>query len=152
MRLRNLIVLLLLALVLAAAALGVYRFWFYEEERAAGPMARDLVAAFVPSRRPQALDDVAARHIDPQADIVQRQSLLRENGFDCVIRPANVRGSRILSCRRPVDGSRYCHGFGYYAYETAAGEIIDNIAYSYSVDPQDRVLGRCRYDPPRVDG
>lgn len=150
---RNRIVLITaLVLVGLAAMYGSYRYWVYEEPRATGPLAEELLARFDPDDRGQILDDVIDAHIDPAALLVERRATLEANGFDCVIRPALVAGSEIISCRRPIEGRHYCDRINYYAYQTAAGEIIESLASTFRVADSDKIFGRCPYGPPPLEG
>lgn len=142
---------IVLLITIAAAGYGGYRYWLHEEPRAMGPLARALIERFDPDQNQQPLDDVIDAHIDPQAPIAERMAVLEENGFDCALRPAQVAGNEILSCRRPIEGQRYCDRIHYYAYQTAAGEIAESVASTYRVSEQDRSFGRCPYEPPSAE-
>jgi len=137
-----------LVLVLAAGTVGAYRYWFYEEPRATGPLAEAMLAAFDPRERQQVFNDIVAAHVDIAAPIIDQMAILNRNGFDCAISPVEETGAQMLNCRRPIDGRRYCDLFRYFAYETVAGEIIESLAHSYTIPPADRPLGHCAYRAP----
>ena len=138
------------ALFVIAASVAGYLYWFHEEPRSSGALTEALLAHVDPNEPRQILDEVAASHFAAEAPITERQAILEENGFDCVIRPANIEGNEILSCRRPIEGTRYCNGFNFYAYQSAAGEIIESLMSAYRVPDQDKAWGRCPYGPPPV--
>lgn len=143
---------LLLALVLFAALAGGFFYWFYEGPRATGPLSQALLERFDPTERREVVNDVFAAHMNVGAPIVEQRAILESNGFDCIIGPSRAPGSQMLSCRRPVEGRRYCDQVNYFAYETAAGEIIESLGSTFRVRNQDRVLGRCPYDLPSLEG
>ena len=151
MRMRLLAVILPLFVVTAVAVAG-YFYWLHEEPRATGSLAEALLARVDPDEGEQNLDEVANAFFGDQAPIAERRAILETNGFDCVISPANVAGSEILSCRRPIEGRHYCDRFNIYVYQTAAGEIVESLVSTYRVSQQDKILGRCPYNPPRADG
>ena len=132
-------------------AIAGYFYWLHEEPRATGPLADALLARFDPNEDGQILDAVANDFFGDQAPIADRRVILETSGFDCIIRPANVAGNEILSCRRPIEGRHYCDRFNFYAYQTAAGEVVESLVSTYRVAQRDRILGRCPYNPPRAD-
>lgn len=72
---------------------------------------------------------------------------MQANGFDCFISPDRVNGSAYLSCRRPVEGRRYCDRHFYYSYQNATGETIERLTIVQTIDARDAILGRCSYEP-----
>ena len=141
----------LMAVATAMIAVG-YLYWHREEARATGPLAEALLAHFDPNEDEQILDDVANDFFGRQTSIADRRAILETEGFDCVIRPANIAGNEILSCQRPIEGRLYCDRFNFYAYQTAEGEVIESLMSTHRMAQQDRILGRCFYSPPRIDG
>ncbi|KAA0971841.1 hypothetical protein FPY71_01540 [Aureimonas fodinaquatilis] len=133
--------------LLGASILGGYFFWFYEEPRAIGPLAQEMIEQFEPSTRDQEFNAVVDAYITPEMRIAERQKIFNANGFDCFIRPAGVVGSEVLACRRPIEGRRHCDRLIYYAYQTSSGEVIESLAVGSSVKARDRAFGRCPYNP-----
>ncbi|WP_161391964.1 hypothetical protein [Croceibacterium xixiisoli] len=133
-----------------AALYGGWRFWFHEEPRASGPLAAELLAHVAEGGDSGKLTATIDAHIPRQTPLDARLTVLERNGFDCAIRPARVAGSRELSCRRPVEGQRYCQRINYFAYQTGAGEILESLAALYKVSSRQMVWGRCPYEPPSV--
>lgn len=134
-----------------AALYGGWRFWFYEEPRPSGPLAAELLAHVAKGGDAADLTATIDAHIPRQTPLEARRAVLQRNGFDCAIRPARVPGSRELSCRRPIEGQRYCQRINYFAYQTGAGEIMESLAALYKVGGRDMVWGRCPYVPPAVE-
>ncbi len=147
---RNAVIIVVLLLA-CAAIYGGWRFWFHEEPRATGPLAAELLAHVAKGGDARELTDTIDAHIPRQTKLDARMAVLQRNGFDCAIRPARVAGSQELSCRRPIEGQHYCQRINYFAYQTAAGEIIESLAALYEVNNRDKLFGRCPYDPPSVD-
>lgn len=107
-----------------------------------------MLAAFDPEDRRQVFNDIVAAHVDIAAPVTEQLSTFENNGFDCAISPVPETGAKMLNCRRPVDGRRYCDLFRYLAYETADGEIIESLAHSFTIPSRERTLGHCSYQPP----
>nr|WP_314261630.1 hypothetical protein [uncultured Devosia sp.] len=139
---------LLLALFLLAAAVGGFFYWFYEAPRASGPLSQALLERFDPSEGQQVVNDVLAAHMDVGAPVDEQRTTLESNGFDCATSLVHETGAQLLTCRRPIEGRRYCDSVRYVAYETAVGDIIQSLGATTRVSNRDRMLGRCSYTPP----
>lgn len=127
----------LAALALAGAA--IYGLALREE-----PLARgELVSAIQAQPDDDRLTEVFARFVPAGAGLSDQASVLYENGFRCAVQPATVEGARYLTCDRPLEGTGYCQGFRYYAYQTATGEIIDVLGSAYNARRDQNFFGRC---------
>ena len=74
--------------MLAGAALfGIYRFWFYDEPRATGPLAVTMLAAVDPEESRQILNDIVAEHVEIAAPVAEQMAVFERNGFDCAMSP-----------------------------------------------------------------
>lgn len=127
----------LAAVALAGAAL--FGFALREEPLPRGELLEALLAEADDDR----LTEVFARFIPTEAGFADQAPVLFANGFRCATIPASVEGSQYLSCDRPIEGTGYCEGVRYYAYQTAAGDITDVLGSSYNARRNQNVLGRC---------
>lgn len=131
-------------LILAAGLVGGAAFYgsvFYEQPLAKGELFEALVQASEGGE--DNLTEVFAPFVAADAPLDDRVAPLLANGFRCDLRPANVEGSTMLVCRRPLEGSRYCQGFFYFSYETASGEIIETLGSAYDARGRANSFGLC---------
>lgn len=140
-----------LALLISAGVAGGYFYWVHEEPRAAGPLAQALVERFDPDERRPDLNDLFAAYVDPALPLTEQQTILQANGFDCFISQDRVNSSAYLSCRRPIEGRRYCDRHFYFNYQTAAGETIERLTTVQTTAARDAIFGRCPYEPFPAD-
>lgn len=136
-----------LTILIAAAIAGGYFYWLYEAPRYIGPLAQDLVAKFDPEVKNPDLREAFAAHVDPTLRIDEQLPIFHANGFDCFISPVEATGSQYLTCRRPIEGRRYCDQLFYYVYQTAEGAVVNSLATVVHRSNSDRVVGRCTYRP-----
>lgn len=127
-------------LILAAGLVGGAAV-FYEQPLAKGELFEALVQASEGGE--DNLTEVFAPFVAADAPLDDRVAPLLANGFRCDLRPANVEGSTMLVCRRPLEGSRYCQGFFYFSYETASGEIIETLGSAYDARGRANSFGLC---------
>lgn len=114
-----------------------------EEPLPSGPLTQALLAYEGDETRRADLDSIFARFVSPTAPLKDRVPTLIANGFRCSLAAANVDGSTILSCTRPTEGTGYCRGFIYYAYETATGEILETRGTNFEADRNADRSGQC---------
>ncbi len=129
----------------------VYRwffYWLYEAPRASGPLSQLCSSGSIP----------------PQASRWSTISLLRTwllrvpllSSAQCWRAMVSTAPSvlvketeaQMLTCRRHIEGRRYCDRINYLAYETTSGAIIQSIGVIAPVSNRNRVLGRCLYTEP----
>lgn len=143
----------LIAVLVSGAAYTGYHAWNAEPAMASGPLVLALKESRASGERRNNLNAIYDEFIDNTLAIDQRVPLLEAEGFVCTISASNLLPeNRILSCQRPLEGTRFCEGFLYYVYEAATGEILDRSGTDYYVHENDRDLGgRCLANEQRYD-
>lgn len=136
-----------LTILISAAIAGGFFYWIYEAPRAIGPLAQDMIARFDPEVDNPDLREAVAAHVDPALPIEEQLPIFHANGFDCFIGPLEATGSQYLTCRRPIEGRRYCDQLFYYVYQTAEGAVVNSLVTVVHRGNNNRVLGRCTYRP-----
>lgn len=138
----------MLALVIPATCVGGFFYWLYETPRASGPPSQALFERFDPTEGQQVVNDILAAHMDVTGAVAEQRTVLESNGFDCAISLVKETKAQMLTCRRPIEGRRYCDCINYLAYETASAAITQTLGVIAPVRNRNRVLGRCLYTEP----
>ncbi|RDE07642.1 hypothetical protein DVH29_15620 [Pelagibacterium lacus] len=131
-------------LIAAAGLVGaavLYGSVFHEVPLAKGALFEALVEASEGGE--DNLTEVFAPFVAADDPLEDRVPPLLANGFRCDMRPASVEDSTMLVCRRPLEGTRYCQGFFYFAYQTASGEIIETLGSTYDARRRANAWGQC---------